>query len=135
VRHYATRPPAPRRCPRAGAMMEGWTTPYGITSTPSPPSTGPCSTASTGWSSRHPDAEVVLSYQIPTYKVGRRRLFVGAWKHGLSIYGWERGRAAAFTQAHPELKTTKGTIQLRPEDAAGISDEELRDLARAALDG
>jgi uncharacterized protein YdhG (YjbR/CyaY superfamily) len=83
----------------------------------------------------HPDAEVVLSYQIPTYKVGRRRLFVGAWKHGLSIYGWERGRAAAFTQAHPELKTTKGTIQLRPEDAAGISDEELRDLARAALDG
>ncbi|MEA2590759.1 MAG: hypothetical protein QOD62_590, partial [Actinomycetota bacterium] len=25
----------------------------------------------------YPDAAVVLSYQIPTYKVGRRRLFVG----------------------------------------------------------
>jgi hypothetical protein len=24
----------------------------------------------------HPGAEVVLSYQIPTYKVGRRRLYV-----------------------------------------------------------
>lgn len=24
----------------------------------------------------HPDAAVVLSYEIPTYKVGRRRLFV-----------------------------------------------------------
>jgi len=26
----------------------------------------------------HPDADVVLSYQIPTYKVGKRRLYVGA---------------------------------------------------------
>jgi len=33
----------------------------------------------------HPDAVVVLSYQIPTYKLGQRRLFVGAWRHGISI--------------------------------------------------
>ena len=82
----------------------------------------------------HPDAAVVLSYQIPTYKVGRRRLYVGVWKHGVSIYGWEQGRDAGFTARHPELKTSKGTIQLRPA-AAGISDDELRDLVRAALDG
>ena len=31
----------------------------------------------------HPDAKVVFSYQMPTYKVGRRRLFVGVWKHGV----------------------------------------------------
>jgi hypothetical protein len=36
---------------------------------------------------------------------------------------------------HPELRTSKGTIQLRAEDTANIADEELRDLARAALDG
>ena len=83
----------------------------------------------------HPDAAVVLSYQIPTYKVGRRRLFVGVWKHGVSIYGWQQGRDAGFTARHPELKTSRGTIQLRPHDAAGIPDEELRDLVRAALDG
>jgi hypothetical protein len=82
-----------------------------------------------------PDAEVVLSYQIPTYKVGRRRLFIGAWKHGVSIYGWDHGRDAGFTVRHPELKTGKGTLQLRPDDAAGISDDEFRDLVRAALDG
>jgi uncharacterized protein YdhG (YjbR/CyaY superfamily) len=82
----------------------------------------------------HPDAAVVLSYQIPTYKVGRRRLFVGAWKHGVSIYGWQRGHDGGFTDRHPELRTSKGTIQLRPDDAAGIPDDELRDLARAALD-
>jgi uncharacterized protein YdhG (YjbR/CyaY superfamily) len=82
----------------------------------------------------HPDAVVVLSYQIPTYKVGRRRLFVGVWKHGVSIYGWAQGRDAGFTSRHPELKTGKGTIRLRPEAAAGISDDEFRDLVRAALD-
>jgi hypothetical protein len=83
----------------------------------------------------HPDAAVVLSYQIPCYKVGRRRLFVGVWKHGVSIYGWEQGRDGGFTDRHPELKTGKGTIQLRPEDAAGIPDEELGELVRAALGG
>jgi hypothetical protein len=83
----------------------------------------------------HPEAAVVLSYQIPTYKVGRRRLFLGVWKHGVSIYGWDQGRDAGFVARHPRLKTGKGTIQLRPEDGAGIRDEEFRELVRAALDG
>jgi uncharacterized protein YdhG (YjbR/CyaY superfamily) len=82
----------------------------------------------------HPDATVVLSYAIPTYKVGKRRLFVGAWTHGVSIYGWQEGRDAGFSARHPALKTGKGTIRLSPEDAAAISDDELRDLVRAALD-
>lgn len=82
----------------------------------------------------HPDAAMVLSYRIPTYKVGRRRLHVGAWKHGVSIYGWPQGREADFIARHPGLKTSKGTIRLRPEDAAEISDPELGDLVRAALD-
>jgi uncharacterized protein YdhG (YjbR/CyaY superfamily) len=83
----------------------------------------------------HPDATVVLSYQIPTYKVGRNRLFIGVWKHGVSIYGWRQGRDAGFTARHPELKTGKGTIQLRSDTAAGIPDDELRELVRSALDG
>ena len=82
----------------------------------------------------YPSAAVVLSYQIPTYKVGNRRLYLGAWKHGVSIYGWPQDRDGGFTARHPELRTSKGTIQLRPEDAAGISDDELRDLVRAALE-
>ena len=81
----------------------------------------------------HPDAAVVLSYQMPAYKVGRRSIYVGAWKHGLSIYGWPQDRDGGFIARHPELKTSKGTMQLRPGDAAGISDDEFRDLIRAAL--
>ena len=81
-----------------------------------------------------PDASLVLSYKMPTYKVGKRRLFVGVWKHGVSIYGWGRGGDAGFTARHPALKTSRGTIQLRPADAAAIPDDEFRDLAHAALD-
>ena len=81
----------------------------------------------------HPDADVVLSYQIPTYKVGKRRLYVGAWQHGISIYGWGQDRDGGFAERYPELRTSKGTIRLRPQDAAAIPDEELSALVGAAL--
>jgi len=81
-----------------------------------------------------PDAAVVISYGIPAYKLGRGKLYVGVWKHGLSIYGWPREHAAEFGARHPGLVTSKGTIQVRPQDAAAISDQEFTDLARAALE-
>jgi uncharacterized protein YdhG (YjbR/CyaY superfamily) len=80
-----------------------------------------------------PAATVGLSYGMPTYRAGGRRLHVGAWKHGISVYGWPQGGDGGFTARHPELVTSKGTIRLRPEDAAGLSDDELRELIRAAL--
>ncbi|MFE4652114.1 iron chaperone [Streptomyces sp. NPDC056707] len=82
----------------------------------------------------HPGAAVVISYGIPTYKVGSRRLHVGAWNHGVSLYGWQQGRDAGFATRHPTLISGRATIRLRPDDAASIPDDELRDLARAALD-
>jgi hypothetical protein len=82
----------------------------------------------------HPDADVVLSYQIPTYKVGKRRLYVGAWQHGISIYGWGQGRDGGFAERHPGLRAGKGTIRLRPQDAAAIPDEDLAVLVGAALE-
>ena len=81
----------------------------------------------------YPEADVALSYQIPAYKVGKRRLYVGAWQHGISIYGWGQGRDGGFAERHPELRTSKGTIRLRPQDAAAIPDEELSALVGAAL--
>ena len=82
----------------------------------------------------HPDATLALSYQIPAYRVGRRRLYVGAWQHGVSVYGWQDDRDAGFSARHPDLRTGKGTIRLRPRDAAAIGDDELRDFLRATLD-
>jgi uncharacterized protein YdhG (YjbR/CyaY superfamily) len=81
----------------------------------------------------YPDAVVKLSYAMPSYWRGRRKLYVGVWKHGLSVYGWPRGSEADFVGRHPELKTGKGTIQIRPRDADGMSDDELLELVHAAL--
>ncbi|MHA6765183.1 iron chaperone [Streptacidiphilus sp. PAMC 29251] len=81
----------------------------------------------------HPEATVALSYRIPTYRVGRRRLHVGVWQHGVSLYGWQQGGDAGFTLRHPELLSGRSTIRLRVSTAAAIPDEELRDLVRAAL--
>jgi uncharacterized protein YdhG (YjbR/CyaY superfamily) len=80
-----------------------------------------------------PGATVALSYKIPTYKLGGNRLYVGVWKHGLSIYGWPRDHDAGFGARHADLVTSKGTIRIRPQDAAAIPDQEFSDLARAAL--
>ena len=81
----------------------------------------------------YPDAVVKLSYKIPSYWRGQRKLYVGVWKHGLSVYGWPQGTEADFVGRHPELKTSKGTIQIRSRDADGLSDEELLELVHAAL--
>ena len=81
-----------------------------------------------------PGATLVLSYGVPTYRVGRRRLHVGVWKHGISLYGWPQERAAGFISRHPALRTSKGTIQLRPQDADGLADDELLDLLRVCLE-
>jgi uncharacterized protein YdhG (YjbR/CyaY superfamily) len=81
----------------------------------------------------YPEASIGLSYTIPTYTVGKRHLYIGVWKHGVSIYGWHPGRDDDFIARHPSLRMSKGTIQLRPADAAGVTDDELRDLAHAAL--
>ncbi len=84
--------------------------------------------------SEHPDAEVMLSYGMPAYRVGARRLNVGVWKHGVSVYGWRGDRDGGFVARHPELSSGKGTIRIPLADAAGISDEELRALLGGALD-
>lgn len=85
--------------------------------------------------SLHPEATVGISYAIPTYRVGKHRLYVGVWKHGLSVYGWKRGSRTGFMDRHPELVTSTGTIRITPDDAATLSDDELGDLIGSALDG
>ncbi|MET0628231.1 MAG: DUF1801 domain-containing protein [Acidimicrobiia bacterium] len=81
----------------------------------------------------YPDADLTWSYKMPTYVVGARRIHLAAWKHGISIYGWQADRDAGFTQRHPELVTGKGTLQLRVDAADAIPDAELLAFFGAAL--
>jgi hypothetical protein len=79
-----------------------------------------------------PEAEVVLSYGMPTYRIGRHRLNVGVWEHGLSLYVSPR-RDGGFSDRHPGLASGKGTIKLRPEDAARTRSANSSSGMRAAL--
>ncbi len=81
----------------------------------------------------HPDASVGMSYSMPTYRVGKGRLNVGVWKHGVSIYGWMKNRPSAVLSQHPKLLTSTGTIRLTPDDAAALSDEEIGEIIAGAL--
>jgi hypothetical protein len=83
----------------------------------------------------HPEAEVRLSYGMPTYVAGDHRLYVGAWRHGISFYGWAAGADDGFAERHPELLSGKGTLRLRPEDADAVSDTELTGFVLAVLGG
>jgi hypothetical protein len=69
---------------------------------------------------------------MPAYRIGRRRLNIGVWRHGLSLYV-SPDRDGGFSARHPALAAGKGTIKLRPADAARIPDTEFQDLIRAAL--
>jgi uncharacterized protein YdhG (YjbR/CyaY superfamily) len=80
-----------------------------------------------------PQADVVFSYKMPTYPLGARRLHVGVWKHGVSLYGWKAAGDGGFTARHPQLHTSTGTIHVRTDTAGGIPDDDFRDLARATL--
>jgi hypothetical protein len=82
----------------------------------------------------HPDAEVALSYDMPAYRVGSRRLNLGAWKHGVSVYGYRKDNDGGFVARHPKLASGKGTIRISPVDAEAISDDELRGLLGGALE-
>jgi hypothetical protein len=82
----------------------------------------------------HPEAEVRLAYNMPAYRVGSRRLNLGAWKHGVSIYGSRKDNDGGFLARHPDLWSGRGTIRLGPSDAEEISDDEFRGLLGGALE-
>lgn len=82
-----------------------------------------------------PDLETAISYGILRYARGRSKVYLGVWKHGVSLYGWSAGAEAGFVQRHPGLLSGKSTIKLRNRDADTIEDEEFRVLFAAVLTG
>lgn len=80
-----------------------------------------------------PEARIRFAYKMPTFTVGKQNLYLGAWKHGVSIYGITPDRDGGFGQRHPELRTGKGTLRLTAEAATRVGDDEIISLIRAAL--
>ena len=80
-----------------------------------------------------PDVEVGVSYQMPVYRRRGRSMNVGAWKHGVSIYGWGHQENLSILERHPELSSGKGTLRIPRTVSEDISDAELVELIRGAL--
>ena len=77
----------------------------------------------------YPQAEIVISYQIPTYKVGRGRVFLGLWKGGVSLHGVP---VEQFKQRHPSIKVGKGSPNFKLTDE--LPEADIRDVIKRAMD-
>ncbi|UDY36735.1 hypothetical protein [Dermatobacter hominis] len=81
----------------------------------------------------HPEVELRITYDMPTFVVGDRRLPVGVWKHGLSLYGLHGSNDAGFIARHPDLSSGRGTVKLPTARADEFTDDELRETLTAVL--
>jgi uncharacterized protein YdhG (YjbR/CyaY superfamily) len=81
----------------------------------------------------YPQVEVVFSYKMPTYRNGKEGLHVAAWKHGISLYGWNAEADGGLAARFPKASSGRGTLKITPEMAADITDDELTALIRGAL--
>ena len=80
-----------------------------------------------------PDAAESISYKMPTYRTPTGGIHLAAWKHGVSLYGWDEAANAAFLERHPGMSSGRGTLKIANRAAATITDDELRELLRTAL--
>lgn len=83
----------------------------------------------------HPDVELRMTYDMPTFVVGEHRLPVGVWKHGVSLYGLHDSNDGGFIARHPELSSGRGTVKLPTRRAEEFSDDEIVAMLRAVLGG
>jgi uncharacterized protein YdhG (YjbR/CyaY superfamily) len=76
----------------------------------------------------YPDAEIRISYQIPTYKVGRGRVYLGLWKNGVSLHAVD---VKTFKQRHPSIKTGKGSLNFKLTDE--LPEADIREVIKRAI--
>jgi len=80
----------------------------------------------------HPGAAVVLSYQIPTYVVGRHRLYVGVWRH---LHPSERGLAARRSPADADVSAPASRVPVAERPTVSLGVDPAYESAAASVDG
>lgn len=70
----------------------------------------------------YPEAEVVISYQVPTYKAKSGWVALGYWKGGVSVYTNNPRHIAPFKAKHPAIKTNKASINFKSSEAIPVGD-------------
>ena len=78
-----------------------------------------------------PDAEIVISYRIPLYRVGRRHVGLNAGRaDGITLTTTSPDHIEAFRRRNPQFKTNKASIQFRLDDE--LPDDDIKDVIRRA---
>jgi uncharacterized protein YdhG (YjbR/CyaY superfamily) len=80
----------------------------------------------------YPNAEVVISYQIPTYRAKSGWVGLGYWKEGVSLYTNGPHHIAEFQAKYPGIKTGKGSINLKTSDRVPLA--ALKKVVRHAIE-
>jgi uncharacterized protein YdhG (YjbR/CyaY superfamily) len=81
----------------------------------------------------YPDAEVVISYQIPTYKARGGRVSLGLWRDGVSLYTTGPQHIERFKSRHPAIKTGKASLNFRLTDE--LPEQDVRQVVESAIEG
>jgi uncharacterized protein YdhG (YjbR/CyaY superfamily) len=79
----------------------------------------------------YPDAEIVISYQIPTYKAEGGRVSLGLWKDGVSLYTTDPQHIENFKTKHPTIKTGKASLNLSLTDE--LPEKDILEVVKRAI--
>jgi len=80
----------------------------------------------------YPDAQVVISYGIPTYKAKSGRVGLGYWEGGVSFYPFGGHYLDQFRTEHPTIKTGKGTVNLKVSEKVPVA--ALKTIIQQAME-
>ncbi len=80
----------------------------------------------------YPEAKVVISYQIPTYKAKNGWVALGYWKGGASVYTNNPAFIEEFKRKNPRFKTGKASINLINGQPLPL--EDLEQVIRLAVE-
>jgi uncharacterized protein YdhG (YjbR/CyaY superfamily) len=80
----------------------------------------------------YPDAQVVMSYQVPTYRAKSGWVALGYWRNGVSLYTNGPHHIAEFKAEYPAVKTGKGCINLKATDVPPVA--ALKKVIRHAME-
>ena len=78
----------------------------------------------------YPNVETLISYKIPTDKLGRRRVYLGLWEDGVSLHAVS---VDDFKQKHGSIKTGRGSLNFKVTD--DLPEDDIRTVIKQALGG
>jgi uncharacterized protein YdhG (YjbR/CyaY superfamily) len=73
----------------------------------------------------YPDANIDMSYKMPTYSIGDAWVALANQKQYISLYTCSASHLESYKQKHPRQKTGKGCINFRDSDEIYYDDLEL----------